>query len=649
MKKIIYSGTWIVLVLMTTIARGSVPVAPLNLGIYNITDTTARLSFKDMSKDEIGFKVTHLQEKNQLLATVSSTDIYGSNKYQYLNLRKLKPLTLYTINIVAYNSEGESTTLQKTFRTLKSINNSVNQVPIVNAGEDKNLSLGKSIVIKGKAVDSDGLISSYLWKEGDEILANTASFTYTPTSKGMKKLTLTVTDDDGAKNIDTMLLLVIDGAMVSINDFGAIPNDNKDDTAAIQKALDVNGHIVMDRGIYNVHGIIRLAKETIIDGNASTFLSKLDTSNGGRTSKNILTLKGDKIIIKNLTLDGAYTNGNAKELSNVSSLLHIYDSKNILLENIDTVNYASNWWSSKTFSLSKLNSNHKKEMYHVIYIGFSKNITIQNMEQKGNLKTEGLLIYESDNIHIDGFKSFNSPKIWTSLHIVASDDIVLNHIEVGDGSKNQGGSSINFIANHNFIIKNTKTTTKQGFDISNEVRVKGFQGRVVRDTSNGTFENCYFEGQRALYGYPSINKNENIVFKNTQFIPTKKGLSSWGIRIQKAGNIRFEGCTIGSKKFKTLGIILGDGEEIRIKGCNFVNPSIGVYLFGKQFGKVTLEKNSFVGDNYSPVKLFWSKSYGGEGILNLFNLVQNKTTGALINNKFFIIKGDFKIKETVTK
>jgi hypothetical protein len=435
--------------------------------------------------------------------------------------------------------------------------------------------------------------------------------------------------------------------MVSINDFGAVPNDNRDDSESIMKALAVNGHIRMDRGIYNVHGIIRVDGQTIIDGNGSTFLSKLDSINGGKTSKNILTLKGDKIIIKNLILDGAYINGNSKELKNVSSLLHIYDSENILLEGVDTINHASNWWSREKFTFSKLNSNHKMDMYHVIYIGFSDNIMIKNMEQRGNIKTEGLLVYESDNITIEGFKSFNSPKIWTSLHIVASDNIIMNNVEVGDGVPNQGGSSINFIANHNFIIKNTKTTTKQGFDISNEIRVKGLKGRVSRDTSHGIFKNCHFEGQRGLYGYPSITKNEDLLFQNTKFIPTKEGYATWGIRIQKAGKIKFENCVFGSEKFKTSGVIMGNSTEITIKNSKFINPSVGLYLFGKSFGTLTLKNNLFTGNNYSPIKFYWSNAYGGKGILKELYLFKNKVEGILFNNKVYNINGNFKIEKNI--
>ncbi len=615
-------------------------VSPINMGIYNITDTSVRISFKDMSSNEKGFKVTYLEDGQKIVSVVKSRDLVGTGKYNYVNLKNLHPSSLYQVSIVAFNKDGKSSPLVKYCRTLASKEIDVNSPPIANAGKNKSMLFGTSILMRGIATDSDGTISSYLWEEGSKVLGNTSAFTYTPSSEGIKKLTFSVTDDDGAKAQDSVDIMVVDQSVVSINDFGAIPDDNKDDTEAIQKALAVNGHITMKRGVYNVHGLVRLNKETVIEGMGSTFLSVLDTSNNGRTSKNILTLSGDKITIKNLILDGAYTSGNAKEGNNVSSLLHIYDSNNVLLDNVNTVNYSSNWWSR--FNFSKLNANHRMDMYHVVYIGFSKNITIKNMEQLGNIKTEGLLIYESDNISVENFKSLNSPKIWTSLNVIASDNITMNNIEVADGLPNQGGSSINFIANYHFLVKNTKTTTKQGFDISNEIRGNTLNSRVTRDTSYGVFDNCHFEGQRALYGYPTINKSEDLVFKNTKFIPTKEGYATWGARIQRAGKIRFENCTFGSKKYKTYGIIMGDSDDIIIKNSTFINPSMAIYIFGENFGKLKVENNHFIGDNYSPINFYWSKGYGKEGHLKEFLYGGNKIEGALIKS-LYKIKGDFKI------
>ena len=85
---------------------------------------------------------------------------------------------------------------------------------------------------------------------------------------------------------------------VDITHFGAVPSDNIDDTEAIKKALAVNGSITMPTGVYNVKGLTRVGK-TVIDGNSSIFISELDTTNSGRSSKNIMTLSGDIIEIKN--------------------------------------------------------------------------------------------------------------------------------------------------------------------------------------------------------------------------------------------------------------------------------------------------------------------------------------------------------------
>jgi len=55
-----------------------------------------------------------------------------------------------------------------------------------------------------------------------------------------------------------ILPIILLSKTVSINSYGAIPNDNKDDTQAIKKALSVSNHITMKQGIYNVHGIEKL-------------------------------------------------------------------------------------------------------------------------------------------------------------------------------------------------------------------------------------------------------------------------------------------------------------------------------------------------------------------------------------------------------
>jgi hypothetical protein len=85
--------------------------------------------------------------------------------------------------------------------------------PIADAGPDKTVQVNNTITISGSGSDSDGSIVAYQWikQSTGQVLANTATFDFTPTGTRTKTLVLTVTDDDGATASDTMILTVTDG------------------------------------------------------------------------------------------------------------------------------------------------------------------------------------------------------------------------------------------------------------------------------------------------------------------------------------------------------------------------------------------------------------------------------------------------------
>jgi hypothetical protein len=116
-KKIIIKNVLTVagLVLFSTeIATASVPNTPgPYMGVYNVTETTARISFLDNSTDEDGFKVYIHDANNVFDATLVPNPILvpkndGGELYQYVNIMNLTPNTLYKLKITAYNSDGES-------------------------------------------------------------------------------------------------------------------------------------------------------------------------------------------------------------------------------------------------------------------------------------------------------------------------------------------------------------------------------------------------------------------------------------------------------------------------------------------------------------------------------------------------------------
>jgi len=97
----------------------------------------------------------------------------------------------------------------------------INTAPTVNAGEDKTVRVNNSVTITGTASDREGSISTIEWKKGDEVLATTLSFSYTPTEVGTEVLTLVVVDDDGKSASDSVTLNIESDASKESDDDSA--------------------------------------------------------------------------------------------------------------------------------------------------------------------------------------------------------------------------------------------------------------------------------------------------------------------------------------------------------------------------------------------------------------------------------------------
>ena len=83
-----------------------------------------------------------------------------------------------------------------------------NTAPVVDAGADLSVDENEVLSISGSAVDSDGVIISYQWKEDLTLLADSATFSHSFSQAGSHTLTLSATDDRGASATDTMVVTV---------------------------------------------------------------------------------------------------------------------------------------------------------------------------------------------------------------------------------------------------------------------------------------------------------------------------------------------------------------------------------------------------------------------------------------------------------
>ncbi len=110
--------------------------------------------------------------------------------------------------------------------------------PIANAGEDKSVEVNYSVIITGSGTDSDGTIVSYIWKEGNTVLASTDSFSYTPTTLGEHTLTLTVEDDNGEHHSDSM---VVTATETPVGNISPIANAGEDKSVEVNYSVIITG------------------------------------------------------------------------------------------------------------------------------------------------------------------------------------------------------------------------------------------------------------------------------------------------------------------------------------------------------------------------------------------------------------------------
>ena len=87
----------------------------------------------------------------------------------------------------------------------------INSLPTVDAGEDKEIIVGKTLILNGsKSVDKDGEIVKYAWREGEKVLGTGVELSIDSLSVGFHIITLLVTDNDGAVNSDIVSIRVKD-------------------------------------------------------------------------------------------------------------------------------------------------------------------------------------------------------------------------------------------------------------------------------------------------------------------------------------------------------------------------------------------------------------------------------------------------------
>jgi len=190
-------------------------------GVIDLIPTINQGSFHAIIKGETAknlqgkfyvTSVTELQYKKVKSSLNQTADL--PNKLDIASKEILKDNT----DIVQYNPVEDKEKLHEAYhdnlpKIIDDIHKDIKepiekQAPTANAGKDRSMTVGTSLMLSGSAFDTDGHIVSYGWHEEGELISENKSFTYNPTALGKHILTLTVTDNDGLKGEDTITITV---------------------------------------------------------------------------------------------------------------------------------------------------------------------------------------------------------------------------------------------------------------------------------------------------------------------------------------------------------------------------------------------------------------------------------------------------------
>jgi len=123
------------------------------------------------------------------------------------------------------------------------------KAPIANAGDDVTVTEGVQVDFNGSAsYDSDGTILSYEWSENGTLLANTVHFSLNNLAVGTHNIDLTVMDDDGLMDTDTIQVIIKKLTNQGVSFHTAFMNNNGGNSTLsffISAVEDTDGNITL--------------------------------------------------------------------------------------------------------------------------------------------------------------------------------------------------------------------------------------------------------------------------------------------------------------------------------------------------------------------------------------------------------------------
>ena len=260
---------------------------------------------------------------------------------------------VYEVTVIAEDAQGNSSQLLLKITVDNDLDeNETNMVPLVDAGNDQNILVQDIVQMQGEASDSDGVVVSYQWREGDRVLANTRLFDYSSTVIGQHTLTLQVTDDDGASASDLVIITVIQlpNTPPAVDAGADLSVDENERLSITGSAVDSDGEIISYQW---KEGITLLAERAAFThsfsqaGSHTLTLSATDNSGATASDTMMVTVRANEAPSADAGVDRRAVINERVRLTGVGSdvdgqiVTYRWSEDNVILSQNSTFDYIS--------------------------------------------------------------------------------------------------------------------------------------------------------------------------------------------------------------------------------------------------------------------------------------------------------------------
>jgi chitodextrinase len=154
--------------------------------------------------------------------------------------------TSYSFSVAAYDNAGNASSPSASVSATTPVC-LANLPPIANAGLDQTASVGAAVTFNGSgSSDPDGTITSYGWDFGDGTSGTGSIVNHAYSASGSKTVTLTVTDNSGARTSDLAFVNVLEQASGQHAWSMGFGGSSLSDSVIVNSvATDANGNVVI--------------------------------------------------------------------------------------------------------------------------------------------------------------------------------------------------------------------------------------------------------------------------------------------------------------------------------------------------------------------------------------------------------------------